>query len=196
MSSECSDCLIDCRSIQIFITLQAIADMSKLEFHIVEIPEGQSRRVLSLDEEDLDLSPYTFKGGEMGIDFYRTLHFIRVNFDIHAGIEIQCDRSLEYFEKPVDADYEVVFKVDVQEETEDENGAVRRFNFSSNTLSIEDEVRDTLMLQIPIKKLHPKFLDEEGNPKEFESKTFGKTGDEGEGEKIDPRWEKLKKLKD
>ncbi len=170
--------------------------MSKLEFHIVEIPEGQSRRVLTLDEEDLDLSPYTFKGGEIGIDFYRTLHFIRVNYDIHAGIEIQCDRSLEYFEKPVEADYEVVFKVDVQEETEDENGAVRRFNFSTNTLSIEDEVRDTLMLQIPIKKLHPKFLDEEGNPKEFESKTFGNTGDEGEGEKIDPRWEKLKKLKD
>ena len=76
------DCLIDCRSIQIFITLQAIEDMSKLEFHIVEIPEGQSRRDLSLDREDLDLSPYTFKGGEMEIDFYRTLHFVRVNFDV------------------------------------------------------------------------------------------------------------------
>ena len=42
--------------------------MSKLEFHIVEIPEGQSRRDLSLDQEDLDLSPYTFKGGDMEID--------------------------------------------------------------------------------------------------------------------------------
>lgn len=171
--------------------------MSKLEFHIVEIPEGQSQRVLSLDEEDLDLSPYTFEGGELEIDFYRTIHFIRVNFHIHAGVEIQCDRSLEYFEKPVEADYEVVFKVDVQEETEDENGAVRRFNFSSNTLSIEEEVRDTILLQIPIKKLHPKFLDEHGNPKEFESKTFGTLSDEGEGEEetIDPRWEELKKLK-
>lgn len=176
--------------------MQAIEDMSKLEFHIVEIPEGQSRRDLSLDREDLDLSPYTFKGGEMEIDFYRTLHFIRVNFDVHAIVEIQCDRSLEYFDKPVEADYEVVFKVDVQEETEDENGAVRRFNFSTNTISIEEEVRDTIMLQIPIKKLHPKFLDEKGNPKDFESKTFGSIKEEGEGENIDPRWEELKKLKD
>lgn len=177
--------------------MQALANMSKLEFHIVEIPEGESRRVLSLDEEDLDLSPYVFKGGNIEIDFYRALHFIRVDFRVHADVEIQCDRSLDYFVKPMDAEYEVVFKVDVKEETEDEKGAVRRFNFSSNTLSIREEVRDTILLQIPIKKLHPRFLDEEGNPKEFESKIFGSTDSDGEMEEetIDPRWEELKKLK-
>lgn len=169
--------------------------MSKLVFNIVEIPEGQSRRTLALKAEDLDLSPYTFEGGEMDIEFYRTLHFIRVNFMVQADVEIQCDRSLDYFVKPVDAEYEVVFKVDVEEETEDEDGAVRSFNFSSNTLSIEEEVRDTIMLQIPIKKLHPRFLDEEGNPKEFEQKTFGSSGGGSEEEAIDPRWEELKKLK-
>lgn len=168
--------------------------MSKLEFHIVEIPEGQSQRVLTLDNDDLDLSPYTFKGGEIELDFYRTLHFIRVNFTVHSGVEIQCDRSLEYFVQPIDADYEVLFKVDVQEETEDEDSAVRRFDFSSNTLAVGEEVRDTIMLNIPIKKLHPRFLDEEGNPKEFDTKTFGASVDD-EAEKIDPRWEDLKKLK-
>ncbi len=171
--------------------------MSKLEFHIVEIPEGQSEKTLALEKDDLDLSPYTFQGGEIELSFYRTLHFIRVNFSVHAGVEIQCDRSLDYFDKPVDADYEVVFKVDVQEETEDENGAVRRFNFSSNTLSIEEEVRDTIMLQIPIKKLHPRFLDKEGKPKGFENKTFGAADldNESDSEPVDPRWEKLKQLK-
>lgn len=168
--------------------------MSKLEFHIVEIPEGQSQRTLQLDDEDLDLSPYAFKGGEIEIDFYRALHFIRVNLTVHSDVEIQCDRSLDYFLKPVSADYEIVFKVDVKEETEDENGAVRRFNFSSNTLSIEEEVRDTILLQIPIKKLHPRFLDEEGNPKKFEAKTFGSEA-EADEDHIDPRWEDLKKLK-
>ena len=98
---------------------------------------------------------------------------IEVFAELQASVGVrQCDRSLDYFLKPVDADYEIVFKVDVKEETEDENGAVRRFNFSSNTLSIEEEVRDTILLQIPIKKLHPRFLDEEGNPKKFEAKTF------------------------
>jgi uncharacterized metal-binding protein YceD (DUF177 family) len=169
--------------------------MSKLEFNIVEIPEGESQRTVGLTEEDLDLSPYNFKGGEIDLHFYRTLHFIRVNFRVDSDVELVCDRSLEPYIEPVESDYEVVFKVDVKEETEDENGAVRRFNFSNNTLSIEDEVRDTIFLNIPIKKLHPKFLDEEGNPKEFDTKSFGDVQDDEQEEKIDPRWEKLKKLK-
>lgn len=169
--------------------------MSKLEFNITEIPEGESRRTVDLSDEDLDLSPYNFSGAEVDLEFYRTLHFIRVNFHVDSDVELICDRSLKPYIQSIEADYEVVFKVDVQEETEDENGAIRRFNFSSNTLSVEDEVRDTIVLNIPIKKLHPKFLDEEGNPKDFDTKRFGDVDKDDESDKIDPRWEKLKKLK-
>lgn len=177
--------------------MAAIVDMAKLEFKIVEIPEGSSERTLELDREDLDLVDYPFLGGTIDLSFYRTIHFIRVNFTIDSDVELVCDRSLEPFEYPVKADYEVLFKVDVKEETETEDGAVRRFNFSSNTLNIEDEVRDTVLLNIPIKKLHPKFLDEQGNPKDFEEQSFGDvTEEEEDPELADPRWEKLKKLKD
>lgn len=170
--------------------------MSKLEFNIVEIPEGESRRTVSLTEEDLILDPHRFRGGEVGLLFYRTPHFIRVNMDIDSDVELVCDRSLEPYIQPIQSEYEIVFKVDVQEETEDENGAVRRFNFRNNTLSVEDEVRDTIFLNIPIKKLHPKFLDEEGKPKEFETKSYGNVkNDEDAEDAIDPRWEKLKDLK-
>lgn len=171
--------------------------MAKLEFKIVEIPEGSSERTLELEPEDLDLGDYPFLGGVIDLSFYRTIHFIRVNFMLEADVQLVCDRSLETFAFPVDADYEVLFKVDVQEETETETGAVRRFNFSSNTLNIENEVRDTILLNIPIKKLHPRFLDEQGYPKEFEEKSFGdvKDDEQEDSELADPRWEKLKKLK-
>ncbi|NGP86930.1 YceD family protein [Fodinibius halophilus] len=170
--------------------------MSKLEFNIVEIPEGESRRTVALSDEDLDLSPHTFVGGQVEILFYRTLHFIRVNFHVSSDIELTCDRSLEPYIQPIESDYEVVFKVDVKEEKEDENGAVRRFNFSSNSLSIEDEVRDTIFLNVPVKKLHPKFIDDEGKPKDFETKSFGDTEeDDDDSEIVDPRWKKLKELK-
>lgn len=167
--------------------------MQKLEFNIVEIPEGESQRTVGLAEGDLDLSPYEFRGGDVRLSFYRALHFIRVNFLVEADVELVCDRSLENYIQPIASAYEVLFKVDVKEETENEDGAVRRFNFSSNTLSVEEEVRDTIMLKIPIKKLHPKFLDEDGKPREFETKKYGEIQDESG--QIDPRWEKLKKLK-
>lgn len=169
--------------------------MSKLVFNIADIPEGQSHRVMALGEEDLDLSPYAFKGGEIELSFYRTLHFIRVDFTVKSDIELVCDRSLDPYIHPVDAEYQVVFKVDVEEETENEDGAVRRFDFTSNTFSIEDEVRDTLILRVPMQKIHPRYLDEQGKPKEFETKTFGDTSGEDQEEIADPRWEELKKLK-
>lgn len=168
--------------------------MSKLEFNITEIPEERSERTLQLDEQDIDIGDETFKGGVIDIVFYRTLHFIRVNYSVDAEVELVCDRSLEPFRHAIRSDYEVIFKVDVHEETEDENGAVRRFNFNSNTLSIEQEVRDTILLNIPIKKLHPKFYNEYGNPEGFETKSFGKPSGE-ESDTIDPRWAKLKALK-
>lgn len=168
--------------------------MSKLEFKIAEIPEEVSQRTIQLEPEDLEVDPYAFKGGMIDLEFYRTLHFIRVSFLLKADVELVCDRSLEPFIDPVETEYEVIFKVDVQEETADENGAVRRFNFDTNTLSIEQEVRDTLLLQIPIKKLHPRYLDSEGRPRDYETKSFGRSDDE-EQDQIDPRWEALKKLK-
>lgn len=170
--------------------------MSKLEFRIVEIPEGESRRQLTLSGDDLDLSPHTFEGGEITLLFYRTLHFIRVNFEVQADVTLTCDRSLEDYVQPIDSDYEVVFKVDVREETEDENGAVRRFNFSSNSIDVGDEVRDTIALNIPVKKVHPKFINEDGSVEEFDTKSYGEAPEDSDEQQIDSRWEKLKELKD
>lgn len=169
--------------------------MSKLTFNIVEIPEGESRRDEILEPDELDLSPHTFTGGAIIIQFNRQRRFIEVNYEVEGGVELICDRCLESFEQPIGATYDIVFKADVRKETENEEGAVRTFNFSSNTFSIEKEVRDSMLLQVPIKKIHPKFRDESGDIKQFEEKSFGKPPESEEEEKIDPRWSKLKELK-
>lgn len=167
--------------------------MCKLAFNIVEIPDGESQRKEKLGQKDLDLSPFEFSGGVIEIDFNRQLRFIEVNFKIRAVVLLTCDRSLKVFEHKIEAIYAVVFKTDVRKETENENGAVRKFDIANNTFSIENEVRDSVLLKIPLKKIHPDFRDDDGNIKEFEPKTFGEPPEEEE-KTIDPRWEKLKKL--
>jgi len=67
--------------------------------------------------------------------------------------------------------------------------------FSSKQIDLEQDVRDTILLNLPTKKLHPRYLDEDGNPKEVLNEQFGDIPDEDE-ETIDPRWEKLKDLKE
>lgn len=165
-------------------------------FKIFELPEEQSEKRLDLEPGALELSEdFTFKGGILDIDFYRTEHFIRAQLDIDVTVELICDRSLDAFDHKVHQQYEVLFKADDVEESADENGAVRNYDHASQQIDLEQDVRDTILLNLPTKKLHPRFLDEDGNPKEVLNEQFGDIPEDDE-EHIDPRWEKLKDLKD
>jgi uncharacterized metal-binding protein YceD (DUF177 family) len=106
-----------------------------------------------------------------------------------------CDRSLDAFDHGVHQNYEVLFKAEEVEESANEKGAIRNYDHASKQIDLEQDVRDTILLNLPTKKLHPRFLDEDGNPEEVLNEQFGDIPDEDE-EQIDPRWEKLKDLKD
>jgi len=164
-----------------------------LKFKISEIPEGHSTKSVDLTGDDLQISDYTLKGMHLDIEFYRTLHFIKVNFDMKASLVLTCDRSLDDFDYDINQQYEVIFKAEEVEEEAGDNGAVRNINFTTNSVNLETDVRDTLLLNLPIKKLHPRFLNENGEPEEFIDEQYGSL--KGESDAVDPRWEALKELK-
>lgn len=165
-----------------------------LNFKIFEIPEGRSERSAELSSDDLDLGGVPLKEGKVDISFNRTEHFIQTEFHVHAVVELTCDRSLDTFDYTVDEDYEVLFKAEEVEESSGVDGAIRNYDHGNRQIDLEQDVMDTILLNLPTKKLHPRFLDENGEPKEFTEKQFGKT--EEDEETIDPRWEKLKDLKE
>ncbi|MEX2574116.1 MAG: DUF177 domain-containing protein [Balneolaceae bacterium] len=188
---------------------------SKLAFGIQEIPEGKSERTIALESGDLIFEEgetgvfeegetdsgtgarfrnVKLKQAELAVSFEKTAHFINVDFRISAVLIIVCDRSLEKFEYPVKGSYTVLFKPEVEAVSEGENSKVKQFDSHDSTLNIGKEVRDTVLLELPVKKLHPRFLDEQGKPVDFETRVFGKE-ETGDGNAIDPRWEALKKLK-
>ncbi len=158
-----------------------------IEFKVSDIPIGESDETLTLDRDELDLGSYEFSGGELYIHFNREDDTIRIFFTIETELTLICDRSLEPFAFKVDEDYEVIYRLDGDEFTDDVEVTVKPLASHDNVIQIDQEVRDTILLAIPAKKLHPKFLDEEGEPTDFQA-TFGE-------EMIDPRWEPLKSLK-
>lgn len=169
-------------------------ETSKLTFDLQEIPDGKSERSVSLSEGDLELDDeVSLKKGDVHINFLRTNHFIEVDFAIDVDAQLICDRSLKPFYRHLDGSYHVLFEPDNVEDTETEKGAVRQIPPEDLILDIEKEVRDTIMLEIPVRKIHPDYLDSEGNPEDFETKKYGPEPDEEE--MIDPRWSELKKLK-
>lgn len=165
-------------------------------FKIFEIPEGKSERKLELSPDDLDLGEVSLKKGTIDIEFDRSLHFIRTKLKFDVIVELLCDRSLDAFDFEVKQDYEVLFKSEKVEESADENGAIRNIDVASKQIDIGQDVLDTILVSLPAKKLHPRFLDENGDPIDFLNEKFGEAQDEDtDGEAIDPRWEALKELK-
>lgn len=173
----------------------AIVDTQKLTFDIQKIPEGESHKTAHLPEDY-----FTLKEGarlieaDVSISFYRTDHFVKVSFEVDSRVELTCDRSLDTYTDSIEGVFDILFEPGEVEESETVKSAVRQIPSDELVLDIEEEVRDTIILNIPAKKIHPKYYDEDGKPEDFGIARFGDI-EPDEEQKIDPRWEKLKKLK-
>jgi uncharacterized protein len=128
--------------------------------------------------------------------------FLEGEFKIKGNARLVCDRSLEPFDFPIEITRKIVFKYgDKNEEITDEIIIIHR---DTATLEVGQYIYEFIALAIPLKKLHPRFKDEE---EQDEDLSTGKIvySSEAEGDEnnpdndndneIDPRWNILKKLK-
>ena len=167
--------------------------MDMFTFKLFEIPDGKSSKKLSLTAHALELGEIQLEQGKILLDFEKTSQFIRVIMNVIADVNLICDRSLDSFSFHLNKHYQILFKFDLQTEEEHEQGSIRNIDNKKNEINIEQDVLDTILVHIPAKKLHPRFLDDEGNAIEFETQCFGEPNNDENY--IDPRWTVLKKLK-
>lgn len=126
---------------------------------------------------------------------------IQLHFHIEGSVELLCDRTLEPFEEPIDANERIILKFgDRNEELTDEIEIISR---NTNRINVAKYIFEFIALSLPVKKLHPSLRedDEEDELEDedaflvYSSEEQEETEDEPTEEKIDPRWEALKKLK-
>jgi uncharacterized protein len=132
---------------------------------------------------------------EVSLDKRET--FIEADFKISGFAKLICDRSLEPFDYPININHKVIFKYgDEPQEISDEIVIITR---DQDSLDLGQYMYEFIVLAIPIKKLHPDLNEEEEeNDDDSNVKIVYSTTTEEEEKKeeaIDPRWEKLKKLK-
>jgi len=117
---------------------------------------------------------------------------IRLNFSITSRLRLQCDRSLEIFEEEFHSDEMHIFKFGstAAEMSED----LEVIPFGTPRINIASLLFDYILLQVPMKKLHPRFREEEGD--EEGTMVYRDPGFKEEKEEIqDPRWAALINLK-
>lgn len=157
---------------------------------------GKSSYERSVDDEDLMIEGMGFKQGLLVVDIERMVASVKVDFTVTGQAQLVCDRSLDVFDYPIDATYAVLFRIDQSENIEDELLTIKKLDLSKNKIDITNEIRETILLEIPIKKLHPRYYDEEGNPTPFQS-AFGESQSKADSEAgTDARWDALKHIND
>ena len=124
---------------------------------------------------------------------------IRLDFHIVGVVEQTCDRSLDEYDEPVDTRQTMLLKFgDHNEELSDEIELIER---NTTTINVARYIFEFISLSLPMKRLHPRFRDEEDEEDDENGKVIYRSGaetneDADDQQTIDPRWAALRKLSD
>ncbi|GAB3269126.1 DUF177 domain-containing protein [Larkinella harenae] len=128
----------------------------------------------------------------------KSASMIQLNFHIQGTVELICDRSLEPFGEPIDIREQLFLKyADRVEELTDE---IELILWDTQQINIARYLFDFIVLALPMKKLHPRFRQEESEEdEEQEGKVVYRSGasdtePDDQEPPIDPRWDLLRKL--
>jgi uncharacterized metal-binding protein YceD (DUF177 family) len=100
-------------------------------------------------------------------------------------LEIECDRTLKKFKHNFQFEQELVYKFgDQYQELTDTVLVIER---GTEILELNQIFYDYLMLQVPMRKVHPDVIDQEGE-------WIYRDSTQTEEQTTDPRWSKLKEL--
>lgn len=165
------------------------------KLHVYEMESGDA--FFEEMEQDL-ISHGSFK---TRVELNKSSTMLQLQFHITGRVELECDRSLELFEEPVEADERIILKYgDHNEELTNEIEIIGR---NTNRINVAKYIFEFIALSLPVKKIHPDFRGEEDEEEDDEEESVlvysseaGKSGEESADEEpSDPRWEALKKLK-
>ncbi len=129
-------------------------------------------------------------------------NLIELTFHIVGKVTLVCDRSLETFEHPLDFTEKMIYKFGSEVKEIDES--VMMITRDTPSINVAQLIYEFILLALPLKKIHPDYrneLDEEDNELEGSLVYLDEAFNEDSSEEkestspVDPRWEKLGKLK-
>jgi uncharacterized protein len=178
--------------------------LRKYDIDIVALEEKTYLFSYHADEKFFQCFELTlFSKGNCKVDITlaKSSTMLTINFDIQGTIELECDRSLELFDYPVEIQERIFFKYGEQAGEWTEEVVIIPRNTA--TINLASYIYELVALAVPMRKIHPKFEDDEEDDFVDEYETLIYTSDESEAvedeaeipEEIDPRWAKLNQLK-
>lgn len=169
------------------------------DIHIYKLALGHHDYRFEIKDEFFELfeNELVDKGNlVIDVSLTKTETMIEMVLHIQGAVELECDRSLDYFDYPVDSHRKMIYRLG--EETQELSDELMVIPKESQTINIASLLFEFIGLEVPMKKLHPRFQTEEEGDEEFleiYSSVTETEEEQNQEEQVDPRWEALKKLK-
>lgn len=159
-------------------------DISKLDL-------GQYEFQFQIEDEFFELFDYSLiDHGSLSahVILVKKTSFISLAFNIHGSIKLICDRSLDSYDFELKTEKEMVLKYG--KEAQELSDEIEIIPFNTQIINIARFIYEFISVEIPMKKLHPRYKDEP-----VDDQIIFSSGDDLASPDIDPRWSELKKLK-
>ncbi len=121
-----------------------------------------------------------------------------LEIDMKGVANLICDRSLEEFDLPIHILERVIYKYgDKFEELDD---TLFTIPYEADSLDLSRLFYDLIAVQVPIKRLHPRFVDENDDLDDDDVLVYTSSDElaeeepeeeQGQEDNVDPRWSKL-----
>ncbi len=130
------------------------------------------------------------------VDVLKTERLLTLNFHIAGTVRLTCDRSLDEFDQPLDLHEQLLVRFG--DEAKELNDDVLQITPDTQVLPLAQHLYDYIGLALPMKKLHPRFQNEEDDNPDAKTTLIFSTRDHDEApdndEPADPRWAALRNL--
>ncbi len=166
-------------------------DLRTFEIDIIALKLGSHSFTFKLDDTFFayvkeHLNGFIEKGDcNSQVILEKNEQLIRATFIIEGTVELVCDRSLDEFDYEVDVEETILYKYSEEERelTEEIILITRR----TPSINVGEFLHEFLMFDIPMKKLHPRFWDEEDDYSDEYSESEDSDFDDSSNEELDKK---------
>jgi len=176
-----------------------VSDLKKYKIDIFNIPFGVHEYAFDFNSEFFENFENSLieKGqGEITVALNKSDTFLELNFQIIGNFELICDRSLDPFEYPVHISRGLILKYagSGPEDSNESNDEITYITWGTQSIELAQYIYEFLSLEVPLKKLHPRYGQEEAGNDQDEELVYSSVNNNKNETEVDPRWQKLKSI--
>ena len=128
-----------------------------IKINIGSLKEGGQQIELETDAAELRLeesSGWQSKGNiKVLLDLFKTTNQLDIKANIRGLLQLECDRCLDLYEKPLEQNLELVYVLKSPREESVNDDYYRTYDPNMRTIDITNDIKEMIVLAVPMKRV-------------------------------------------